>query len=123
MTKAYLLQLEGMGDHVWVILNQTDWNFIEQCCDWMSGDPIPTPPESLIQDLMEDKGISREEVLEALTPDQYSRSYDNDVVLQMVGSLFNGERFRSYDASIKEVNDFVAKHSLDLEEAYEGYVY
>lgn len=123
MTKAYLLQLEGMGDHQSVILNQTDWDFLEQCCNWTKGEPIPTPPESLIQDIIEVNNSSREDIIDALTPCQYSSSYDNDVALQMVGSSFNGERFLSFSGSIKEINDFVARHNLDLEEAYEGYIY
>jgi hypothetical protein len=133
MTKAYLVKLSGVKDAEWKILDQEAWNHLEACCNWQHGHPVPVPSEALIADMIAwgveegEDGLSEEEAraeaIELLTMNPRSNSADNDVALSMPGSAFNGERFNDYEPTVKALNAFVAKHGLDLEEVYDGYIY
>lgn len=120
-----------MGDHHWYLLDQPSWDFLEACCEWHKGKDAPVPPAALVDRILEERTehdneddieAVREDVIETLTMGE-GASTDNDVALQLTGSMFNGECYTSYDASIKNLNAFVKKHNLDMEEAYEGYIY
>lgn len=128
MTKAYLMKLAGGGDQQWTLLNQEAQDFLNECCDWSKGKPIPQPPESVINDRIDEcGGILREEAIEDLTFDPTSGSADNDIALALCNSSFRGAGncdTRYYgDTSITDVNAFCKKHGLEVEDGYEGYIY
>ena len=124
-TKAYLVKLAGGGDQQWTLLNQEAYDYLSECCDWRKGDPIPQPPESIINDRAAEcrwGGMTRDAAVQDLTLDPKSGSADNDIAMSLVNSLFNGERYNG-DASIAELNAFCKKHGLEVEDGYEGYIY
>lgn len=123
MTKAYLIKLAGMGDHQWTLLNQEDWDFLKACINWSRETPIPSPPERMISGVMECFNIDQDAAKASLALDPHSATAENDIALSIPGSLFDGERFCDHEASIQKLNAFIAKHNLDLEESYTGYIY
>ena len=120
MTNAHLVKLSGMGDHHWYLLDDAAWSYLEACCDRQRGTPTPAIPDAVVEEHGED---DRDEALDALTLNPRSSSGDNDIALNLAPSKFNGESFLSFEASIADLNAFVAKHQLTLHEAYDGYIY
>jgi hypothetical protein len=126
MTKAnaHLVKLSGQGDTIWLLLDDTAAAYLEACCSWTMGAPKPAIPDVLIDRFLEeDAGAEREDAIEALEISGETSTPDNDVALSLPASKFNGDTFYSYDASIANLNAFVAKHDLVLHEAYNGYIY
>jgi hypothetical protein len=105
------------------LLDQEAQDFLNECCDWTKGKPIPQPPESVIEDRIDECGYClREEAIEDLTFNPASGSADNDIALVLCNSLFNGERYMG-GTSVVEVNTFCKEHGLEVEDCYEGYIY
>ena len=118
-TKAYLVKLsDGGGDNY-----QEACDYLDACCDWVKGDPIPELPESIISDKMKEyfQPISREEAVMGLKFDPKSFSRSDDIASCMPNSSFNGERYQGMD-SFKELKKFAEKHNLEVEDGYEGYM-
>lgn len=118
MEKAYLVQLEGMGDRRWYLLNEAHWKVLDALDE---GEDV-TPPEDMLAGIMEDLNCDREDALDVFV-NRGSSTYSNDVALNLAASKFNGEKYEDWDSSVKALNAFVKKHNLDFEEAYEGYIY
>lgn len=124
--KAYLLKLAGMGDHDWKLLNQEAYDHFLAVSNWRprSGAPVPTPSQALLNDVATYCSDEHcEETAEELLAVEDGSSFDNDLALRMPSSSFNGERYRSFDASITNLLTFVQRHDLELVEAYEGVIY
>jgi len=127
--QAFLITLSGMGDHEWKLIDADAMAYLQSVIDWNRTDPAPTPSDTLFAAIVEARramGEDEDEDLDlkaSLTPDADSSSTDNDVALALPPSLFGGEWFHAYAPSPKKLQEFVAKHGLELVEAYDGYIY
>lgn len=126
-TKAYLIDLSGMGDCQVFLVDQVTWEWFD---GEMNGKDYSVPTK-IVDDYLADSEISQDriqaavaEFLSLMKPKRENNSsWDNDIALNLPPSRFNGESFNNFYRSVKELNAFVKKHDLELIEAYEGYIY
>ena len=117
MTKAYLVQLDGMDDHRWYLLNEEHWKIFD---DARNGRPV-NPPDSMIDTMVDDCGVDRDEVLRYFDPTGVdAHEFAEGLACCMPASEFNGEQYDDWDGSVRQLNAFVKKHKLDLVETFEG---
>ena len=115
MNKVYLVHLSGQGDTHLKLVDKSTWDWI------LNGGEVPS---EVIVRYADEYGMSQAEARQELsTVGRSGSSQDNDRALNAPPARFAGKVFDSYAGTIRALNAFLAKHSLEIEEEYEGYIY
>jgi len=114
-TPVYLVHLSGQGDIHMKLVDKPTW-------DWIAnGGKVPN---EVILRYADEYGMAQVDAKQELsTVGRTGSSQDNDRALNAPPAKFNGKTFDSYSGTIKALNQFLATHSLEIVNEYQGYIY
>jgi len=114
-TPIYLIYLSGQGDVHMKLVDKPTWDWI------INGGNVPN---EVVFRYAEEYGMSQVAAKQELSSvGRSGSSQDNDRALSAPPAKINGKTFDNYSGTNKALNAFLATHSLEIIEEFEGYIY